>query len=171
MIQEKKNKEALEYINTYIHRTLSINQRVESGCKIIDIIVNCKHAEALEKCIQFTYEIDYIGQIGVADIDMCALLANLLDNAIEACEKIAEEERWISLKIKKVNDMLFIWVQNSMELGKVEKSKFFETNKENKELHGLGMKSIDNVVKKYDGHKEYEIQKDTFQIYISIPTN
>lgn len=171
LIQEEKNKEALEYINTYIHRTLSINQRVESGCKIIDIIVNCKNAEAVEKCIKFTYEIDYIGEIGIADIDMCALLANLLDNAIEACEKIDEEKRRISLKIKRVNDMLFIWSENSMkEIGK-ERSNFFQTNKENKILHGLGMKSIDNVVKKYDGHKEYGIQKDRFQIYISIPTN
>lgn len=171
LIQEEKNKEALEYINTYIHRTLSINQRAETGCKIIDIIVNCKNAEAVEKCIKFTYEIEYIGEIGIADIDMCALLANLLDNAIEACEKIDEEKRRISLRIKRVNDMLFIWSENSMkEVGK-ERSIFFQTNKENKILHGLGMKSIDNVVKKYDGHKEYEIQKDKFRIYISIPTN
>lgn len=171
LIQEGKPKEALEYINTYIHWELSINQRVDSGCKIIDIIVNCKNAEAVEKCIKFTYEIDYIGEIGIADIDMCALLANLLDNAIEACEKIEEKKRWIDLKIKRVNDMLFIWSENSMREDGKEGFNFFQTNKENKVLHGLGMKSIDNVVKKYDGHKEYEIQKDRFQIYISIPIN
>lgn len=171
LIQEEKNREALEYINTYIHRTLSINQRVESGCKIIDIIVNCKIAEALEKSVQFTYEIDYIGEICITDIDMCALLANLLDNAIEACEKIDDKTRCLDLKIKRVNDMLFIEVQNSMVYGRKEKSRFFETSKKNKELHGLGMKSIDNVIKKYDGHKEYEIQKDKFLIYISIPIN
>lgn len=171
LIQEEKNNEALKYINTYIHWTLSVNQRVESGCKIIDIIVNCKIAEALEKCIQFTHEIDYIGEIGIADIDMCALLANLLDNAIEACEKIEEEKRRIDLRIKRINDMLFIWSENTMkEVGK-ERVNFFQTDKKNKILHGLGIKSIDNVVKKYDGHKEYEIQKDMFQIYISIPTN
>ncbi len=171
LIQEEKNNEALEYINTYIHWTLSVNQRAESGCKIIDIIVNCKIAEALEKCIQFTYEIDYIGEVGIADIDMCALLANLLDNAIEACEKIEEKKRRIDLRIKRVNDMLFIWSENTMkEVGK-ERVNFFHTDKKNKILHGLGIKSINNVVKKYDGHKEYEIQKDTFQIYISIPTN
>lgn len=95
LIQEEKNREALEYINTYIHRTLSINQRVQSGCKIIDIIVNCKIAEALEKSILFTYEIDYIGEIYITDIDMCALLANLLDNAIEACEKVDDKKRCI----------------------------------------------------------------------------
>ena len=169
LIQEEKNREALEYINTYIHRTLSINQRVQSGCKIIDIIVNCKIDEALEKSILFTYEIDYIGEIYITDIDMCALLANLLDNAIEACEKVDDKKRCLDLKIKRVNDMLFIQVQNSMVYGRKEKGRFFETSKKNKELHGLGMKSIDNVIKKNDGHKEYEIKKDKFLIYISIP--
>lgn len=168
-IQENRNEEASEYIKTYIHCVLSISHRVESGCKIIDIIVNCKIAEAMEKQIDFKYEIDYIGEISIEDIDMCALLANLLDNAIEACEKFQSEKCWIYLRIKRQNEMLLIWIENSMKEEKVEKNKFFETSKENKELHGLGMKSIDNVIRKYDGHKEYEIQKDKFQIYISIP--
>lgn len=65
--------------------------------------------------------------------------------------------------------MLFIWVENSMASKVIEQDKFFQTSKRKKNLHGLGMKSIDNVIQKYDGHKEYEIQKDKFQIYISIP--
>ena len=124
------------------------------------------------KCrVDLTYEIDFIGKLCMEDIDMCALLANLLNNSVEACEKIEKDKRWINLRIKKQNEMLFIWIENSMKERKIEKSKFFETNKEDKKLHGLGMKSIDNVIKKYDGHKEYEIQKDKFLIYISIPIN
>lgn len=169
LLQEWRNKEALEYIQTYIDRLIAINHRVDSGCKIIDIIVNYKITEAADKNINFTYEINYLGEICISDIDMCALLANLLDNALEACEKLQGEKRWIYLKIKKQNEMLFIWIDYSMKKGKIEKNRFFETSKKNKELHGLGMKSIDNVIRKYDGHKEYEIQKDKFQVYISIP--
>lgn len=169
LLQEKRTKEVLEYINTCIHWTLNINQRVETGCKIIDIIVNCKIADAIDKNINLKYEIGYIGEICIKDNDMCALLANLLDNAIEACEKVGKEERWIYLRIKRKNEMLLIWIENSMEGKNLAKTEFFRTRKENKELHGLGMKSIDNVIKKYDGHKDYEIQKDKFQIYISIP--
>lgn len=169
LIQEEKNKEALEYISAYTHGALSISQRVVSGCEIIDIIVNCKIAEAIEKYIDFTYEIDYIDKFCMEDNDICALLANLLDNAIEACENVENEKRWIDLKIKKKNDMLFILIENSIEETEKETGNFFQTKKENKEFHGLGMKSINNVIHKYDGHKEYEIQKDKFQIYISIP--
>lgn len=171
LIEEQRCEEALEYINTYIQWNLRINKRIESGCKIIDIIVNYKISEAIEKSIDLTYEIDFIGKLCMEDIDMCALLANLLNNSVEACEKIEKDKRWINLRIKKQNEMLFIWIENSMKERKIEKDKFFETNKEDKKLHGLGMKSIDNVIKKYDGHKEYEIEKDKFLIYISIPIN
>ena len=170
LLQEEKSKEALEYIGTYIHGTLSINQRVESGCKIIDIVVNYKIAEAVEKQINFTYEIDFISEIDIKDNDMCVLLANLLDNAIEACEKVEEERRLIYLRIKRQNQMLLIFIKNAIQERETEKREFFKTSKKNKELHGLGIKCIDNVIQKYDGHKEqYSIQKDNFELYISLP--
>ena len=53
LLQEWRNKEALEYIQTYIDRLIAINHRVDSGCKIIDIIVNYKITEAADKNINF----------------------------------------------------------------------------------------------------------------------
>ena len=100
---------------------------------------------------------------------MCTLLANLLDNAIEANEQIGDGNRWIYLKIKRKNDMLLIWVENLIAKGLINKDNFFETSKENKIFHGLGIKSIDNVIQKYSGYKEFDIQENKFQIYISIP--
>lgn len=169
LIQEGRNEEALEYITTYNNETLKVNRRIESGCKIIDIIVNCKIAEAVEKEINFTYEIESIGEIDIPDIDVCTLLDNLLDNAIEANEQIGDGNRWIYLKIKRKNDMLLIWVENLIAKGLINKDNFFETSKENKIFHGLGIKSIDNVIQKYGGYKEFDIQENKFQIYISIP--
>lgn len=65
--------------------------------------------------------------------------------------------------------MLLIFIENTIEESEAEKREFFKTSKKNKELHGLGIKCIDNVILKYDGHKEYSIQKDNFQMYISLP--
>ncbi len=169
LVQEKRNEEALEYIKIYVNRSLSINHRVESGCKIIDIILNCKIAEAAEKNIKFTYEIEWVGNLAIQDIDMCALLANLLDNAIEACEKIEDESRWIHLKIRRKSEMLLILLENSIVESKKDKESFFVTTKKNKIYHGLGLKSIENVVQKYEGYKECIIYKEKVQIYISLP--
>ena len=102
---------------------------------------------------------------------MCVLLANLLDNAIEACEKVEEERRLIYLRIKRQNQMLLIFIKNAIQERETEKREFFKTSKNNKELHGLGIKCIDNVIQKYDGHKEYSIQKDNFELYISLPVD
>lgn len=169
LIHENRDEEALEYICTYVNRTLSLNYGVESGCRIIDIIVNCKIAEATEKAINFEYEIDFVGEIDIQDIDICALLANLLDNAIEACEKLENRKGWIYLKISRKNNMLFIILENSIIENNKDKIDFFKSTKKNKVCHGLGTKSIDNVIQKYDGFKECNIQNEKIQIYISIP--
>lgn len=169
LIQESRNEEALDYITTYMNLAMSVNRRVNSGCKIIDIIVNCKIAEAVEKKINFVYDIDFVGEIIIRDIDMCALLANLLDNAIEACERIENGDRRIYLKIKRRDCMLLFWIGNSIIRGKKEKTKFFQSTKNNNMIHGLGMKSIDNVIQKYGGYKEFDVQDDRVETYISLP--
>ena len=65
--------------------------------------------------------------------------------------------------------MLLIWIENSISSGEKEKTKFFQSTKRDKSLHGLGIKSVNNVIQKYDGYKVYEIQKDKFKTYISLP--
>lgn len=169
LIQEQRNVEALKYIEAYIEAASAVNQRVESGCEIMDIIINYKIAEATEKNIKFTDEVDYIGYINIEDIDICALMSNLLDNAIEACEKISNEDRWIYLKIKQNKNMLLIWVANSILENKKDHVDFFQSTKKNPIFHGLGIKSINNVIKKYEGYKIHEIQENKFQIFVSLP--
>ena len=63
LLREWKNKEAQEYIQAYINMSRQISQRVESECKIVDIIVNYKITEAIDKNINFKYEVDYIVSI------------------------------------------------------------------------------------------------------------
>ena len=108
LIKEYKNEDALEYIDAYISLTAKVNRRINSGSKILDIIVNSKFGEAKAKNIDFTCDVGYVGDTGITDIDMCALMANLLDNAIEACERIEGERAWIRLKAVRRNDMLLI---------------------------------------------------------------
>ena len=102
------------------------------------------------------------------DIDVCALMANLLDNALEACEKILESQPWIKLKIKKKNDMLLIYLSNCFNKN-IEKRNFFQSDKNNNQLHGWGMKSIEGVVKKYQGNMEYAILDSYIEIFVNIP--
>ena len=169
LLSNKEFEVAEEYIETYIECMKATKQRVECGCKIIDIILNSKIEEAIDKEILFEYDIDYIGKIMVDDIDMCALLANLIDNSIESCMKVRFDKKWIKLNIVKNKEMLFILLENSVLEKQKEKRNFWETDKSDKIIHGLGTKSIDNVIKKYSGYKEYNLEKDKINIFISIP--
>lgn len=169
LIKEYRREDALEYIDAYISLTAKANRRINSGSKILDIIVNSKFGEAKAKNIDFTCDVGYVGDTGITDIDMCALMANLLDNAIEACERIEGERAWISLKIVRRNDMLLIKLGNSIAAADALKRDFFQSKKDKQKIHGWGMKSVEKVLKKYDGSKEHYIGDKEFEIFINIP--
>ena len=169
LIKEDKNYEALNYIHTYIKFTKNSLNDVKSGNDIVDIIVHSKYVEAKEKNINFIFDVDFLGNVPIRDIDMCALLANLLDNSIEACEKVKENSRDVSLKICKRNEMLVIRITNSIHSNLSKRRDIFKTEKENKQLHGWGMRSIEYVVKKYDGTKRYYIEGNRIEILVIIP--
>lgn len=94
--------------------------------------------------------------------DGCILFGNLLDNAIEACEKIREEKKWIRVKIEKQRHLLFMEIANSIS----EKPKYKEgrmvTTKRQPALHGYGLKSVRRIVDKYGGMMAYRVQRNAF---------
>lgn len=145
LIREKKNEEAIRYMESCVEQISCLVNQVQSGCEIIDIIINRKIMEAKDKDIKFFYSIEHIGKIAINDIDLCALLANLLNNAVEACEEIKGKKAWINLKILRKNDLLLIQLENSLSTDKLNKRNFFVTGKADKKLHGIGMKSIEKV--------------------------
>lgn len=167
LIQEKKNEEAIKYIESCVEMTSCLVNNVQSGCEIIDIIINRKIMEAKDKNIKFFCSIEHIGKIAINDIDLCALLANLLDNAVEACEEIKDKETRIGLKILRKNDLLLIELKNSLSVDKLNKKSFFTTEKTDKKLHGIGMKSIEKVIEKYNGCMEYTVS-DELEIFIYL---
>ena len=105
------------------------------------------------------------------DREIISLFGNLLDNALEACEKINDKKRWIKIKIKKKNLLLYIEIANALEEMPKQIQKEFVSNKKDNGLHGYGMKNIQDIVKKYDGIFEYKVYEDHLIFMISIYNN
>lgn len=82
----------------------------------------------------------------------CTIISNLLNNAIEACEKIQDDKRIIEFEIAGYNSQIFISVCNSYDMESIinQKQKFI-TTKEDKLNHGIGLENVRRTVKKYDG--------------------
>lgn len=117
---------------------------------------------AEEKNIECTLDIVIPKNLNISDEDAVIILGNLLDNAIEACLKL-ENKRYINVTLSYKCGLLFIVVSNSYN-GIIKKSgKSFTSLKTDKSLHGLGLKNIQKVLKRYNGTFDTEITDNEFK--------
>lgn len=132
------------------------------GNDIIDTILRFKYAKAIQKNIVVKIDGFAMQKLPILDEDLCVVLGNMLDNAIEASEKVTD--RWINVSIGLRKNGLVIVVENSFD-GIIKKNIHGNiiSIKENKEHHGYGLKSIRKTVEKYDGELVVEIRANIFR--------
>ncbi len=101
-------------------------------------------------------------------MDICNIIANTLDNAIEACEKAKEKK--IELYIFKVKNYLSITIKNTIEKSVLKTNPDLQSSKADLSIHGIGTKSVKAVAKKHDGVVEYHEEGNIFicNILLSI---
>ena len=92
-LKEEKYDEAIEYGSKLSSPLEVISQRSWSGNKTVDTILNTKLLEAEQKSIEVHMEVDHMVKFPLADYDLCVVLSNLFDNAIEACEYTKKKKR------------------------------------------------------------------------------
>ena len=134
---------------------------VYTGNNIIDSILTTKILIAKSHEITFDLKIDKINQVNMDNIDISTLLGNLLDNSIEACQRIGEN-RFIKVTIVNIKKQFIIIVENSTD-GKVKyiNEKYITSKKSG--YHGIGMGQIDRVVNKYKGYINRECSGNIFK--------
>lgn len=102
--------------------------------------------------------------------DLCVILGNTLDNAIEACEKLQSEDKTIISVICNCNSgFLFLTITNPISEKVVISNNHIATTKEDKTLHGFGLYSLSSVVKKYHGDMELKATDSQFTAEINLP--
>lgn len=124
---------------------------------ILRVKVGMAKKEKIACSIEMMIPTDFKMEYG----DMGILYGNLLDNAIEACNYVEPDERFIRMKSKMMNGNLIISVINSKQ---AKRNETLITTKSDKENHGRGVRSIRKVVDKYEGTIEFEDKGDTFEV-------
>lgn len=166
---ESGNKElAEETISQYNIVYNNIKMQYITGSDILDIIVNEKSRRAKDLNIIFKFRQQQVDFSFIENFDLITIFGNLLDNAIEANEfQYKDIEKFIDVKIYKVNSMLVIKVDNSCK-GQVvlKNSKLISTKSKNR---GLGISNIIKSVKKYNGDLSTKLDQNIFYVVISIP--
>lgn len=103
-----------------------------------------------EKGIPFDINVEFPQNTNILPHDICTILSNLLDNAIEASSKL-DKSGSVLLTIRKINYFLMINVVNECFQKGSDFINYPKTTKENKELHGWGLPSVRDAVEKYNG--------------------
>lgn len=138
-----------EYVNSLIGTVNEYSYTGMSDNKVLDIIISKYNSLCQSKRIKISIDTKTANLDFMEDIDLSNVLNNLLDNAVEAAEKSNEKKIAVSVYSKN-STMQIIKITNSCDTApKVSEHKLL-TSKKNKSLHGLGLTSVKNTLKKYD---------------------
>ena len=167
---DKKN-ELGNYIKNLINIT-DTEKIIDTGNPVIDAVLSEKIDIADKMGIKFVRELYLPSNIEIKHTDLCIVLGNSLDNAIEACKRITDSSmpKEIKLSMNYRDKYMVIVVTNTCDKPPIKLGRFFKSSKPSPELHGLGLQSIDRTVKKYNGNMVIKYDNNIFELEIVMST-
>lgn len=141
---------------------------IHTGNDFLDIIIRDKAEKAREKQIDFSAFIDFSSVDFIEPLDISALFGNGIDNAIEASEKLPEDQRVILVKAGKVQDFVSILIENNC-VDEIHTDG--HTTKADKFLHGFGISNMKKAAEKYGGSCTTTQENGKFTLKILLPVS
>ena len=166
MLAMQKFAELDKYLDTLESDLDSIDIAIRTGNVGLDAILSSKVSIARKNNIEVDCTAKIPQVIKISDVHLCAIVGNLLDNAIEACEKL-EGNRFIRSYIGLFKQQLYISVSNSTcekrrrRLSELVTSKLGE--------HGFGLRRIDRIAAQYDGYVNRKNEPGIFATEVMLP--
>lgn len=164
MLSERQYAEAESYLDSLTDAFLRRpgNLFIDCGNTLINSVVNMEILKANSYGIYLSAKIKVPEKLPFEDSDLCRLIVNLLDNAIEGVAR-ARGELLVDCKIIKQDDFLYIGVQNEVSSDS-DQSKLlkFETEKEDSAKHGFGHRIVKRIIDKYNGYVNYKVETGWF---------
>ncbi len=120
----------------------------------------------LDKINNLSISISVPNQLIIDEIDLCVIIGNAIDNAVEACDKIENsQDKYIKIKIQQLHNYLSMLFENSY----IETNTKLITSKKDKYLHGYGLNNMKLLCKKHNGDLVTKQSKNIFAVSIMIP--
>ena len=169
MLEMGKKEELSEYLDNLEKDLDSIDIAIRTGNVGLDAILSSKVSIARKNNIDVKCTAKVPSNLTVTDVHLCAIIGNLIDNAIEACEKINDRtaQKFIRIYIGLFKSQLYISVSNSTcekhrrRLSELVTSKLGE--------HGFGLRRIDKLAEKYDGYVNRKNEPGIFATEVMLP--
>jgi len=142
----------------------TVDTVVKTGNAMADAILNSKLSLAAQKEITVKAEANIPVSLTVSELDLCTVIGNLLDNAMDACMELPVSERLIRIYMEMKGNYLYISVLNTA--GGKKKNSYRTTKGEG---HGFGLARIDMIVKKYGGYITRASEDGAFSTEVLLP--
>lgn len=170
MIKTGDGSNALDFIEQSVGEIESLQTLVNTEHPVVDAVLSNEFAKANRAGITLSHIIVLTKELPIDDLDLCSLISNLLDNAIEAVQKLPEKDRYIDFEISiKSHNMLISVINPSNGNYKLKQEHTFFTTKKNASEHGIGLKIVTSIVKKYRGILDITPSDGKFEVTIAIP--
>lgn len=158
---------AIEHIHLTLNKVEGAYHRVNTGNLVIDALVtntlNIGQANGIRIDTKLTL---FSQEVNIDRYDLCVVLGNMLDNAIEASKRVKmAEDRYMLIKIYSNESALIIHILNHME----SEVAHLQSQKSNPDFHGIGLTNIARICDKYGGNMTIETQYKTFNNMVLLP--
>lgn len=169
LLSHNKTDEAMQYLDELQTPMKEMTDMVWTGDETVDYLISSKAVTAEKDGIKYQVQAEFPRHTNLRSADLCAILGNLLDNALEAAKQIpAAEQRFVRLTIRRINQMLIIKVENSFLAPPVKQDGSLKTSKDGNGLHGWGLKSARTAAEKYDGMVQISYDDNTFRAVAAL---
>lgn len=172
------------YLDRLDQDLTTVDTVIKTGNVMIDAVLNSKISLAKSKGISVEVKAIVPAKLDITEVDLSLIIGNLMDNAMEACLQIREEEkRFIRVYIDIIKEQLYIYVLNAVN-GRPQKSRRESLQDENLRedsrpaeyrstkagrSHGFGLMRIDRVVERYRGYLDRQDEENVFATEILLP--
>ena len=168
-LTHEKYGEAVRYLDELQAPVRNLTAAVWTGDETADYLINSKAAAAEADGIRFQVQVEFPRRTNIRSVDLCAILGNLLDNAIEAARQVPDpSRRTVALTIRRIHQMLVIKVENSFSSVPVQENGELKTTKTEGGLHGWGLKSAQTAAEKYDGMVQAGVSGEVFRAVATL---
>lgn len=168
-IADGKIPEAQSYLETLNGKKTGGNVERLTGIEAIDYILGQKISVAEKEQITVTANVEYPKDCAIDPVDLCTILTNLTDNAIESDVKMEDiDQRNIDITIRRIHQFILIRISNSSATPPVLHRGQLITTKEENGQHGWGMQSVRSAAEKYNGTIAYRYENSTFTVSVML---
>ena len=168
LLLEGRLEETLHYVETLNGNLRESADVVNTNHAVVNVVLNQKYQCALEKNITMILSVNDLSGLTMGEEDLVTLLVNLLDNAVEACEKL-EERRIIRFKMVLEDGELILSVSNPVAEPVIIDGKKIATTKKDGRNHGIGLLNVNGVIERLGGTSALRCEDGWFCFSAMIP--